>query len=133
MQNAADFKIVSPICLRRHEKDGNKDWYISVADSKFEDVLKDCIKMQLESFKPLLRKYVDSLQINTDLCRKTVVWHYGQAVEATIGIISFCGEPSLLNAVNEMNLGVRKASGFGLLQVIKSENISGSDAESHAE
>lgn len=121
--NSADFKISSPICLRQHDKETNSDYYISVANDEFVIMLKEALIWQLQQYKPSLVKYVEDLMVDCTTCRKTVVMHYGQYVESTIGTISLCGEPALLNAIAKMGLGVRKASGFGLLNLVKQEEV----------
>lgn len=123
--NSADFKITSPICLRQHEKENNSDYYISVASEEFVSMLKETLTWQLQQYKPGLVKYLEDLALDCTACRKTVVLHYGQYIESTIGVIGLCGEPVLLNAIAKMGLGVRKASGFGLLTLVKQEEVIG--------
>lgn len=122
-KNAADFKITSPICLRCHKREGNKDFYVSVSARDFVAVLKEDIRRQLGQYKPSLTQYVDALEVNTDLCKKTVVRHYNQYIEATVGVIGFRGEAILLNAIQQMNLGHRKGAGFGLLTLMTQEEV----------
>lgn len=122
-KNSADFKITSPICLRIHQRDGNKDRYVSVASPDFVAVLKQDICRQLDRYKPSLVQYVDALEVNTEGCKKTVIRHYGQYIEATVGTIGFKGQAILLNAIQQMNLGHRKAAGFGLVTLVAQEEV----------
>jgi CRISPR-associated endoribonuclease Cas6 len=56
-------------------------------------------------------------------CKKTVVRHHSQFVEATIGMFRLTGNIALLNYLYACGVGSRKSSGFGLIEIIRKETL----------
>ncbi|HKM44675.1 MAG TPA: CRISPR-associated endoribonuclease Cas6 [Dysgonamonadaceae bacterium] len=117
-ENVAAFDLLSPLCIRLHNRETNRDEYISVKDSRFTDEFKINLKNQLKNNYAHLVDEVDSLLIDTSYCKKTVVFHYGQWIECTIGKIFLQGSPELLQTINLIKLGSRKSAGFGFIKLI---------------
>ena len=109
------FKILSPLCLREHVRDGNRDQYHSIASEDFLIKLKDCIKFQLE---PKFEIETSEIQIVPLNCKKTVIQHNGLFIESTLGTIAISANKDILNELYMNGFGSRKSSGFGLLEVV---------------
>lgn len=117
-QNAALFKLTSALCLRRHEREVNKDRYVSVESKDFYEVLRKTIADQCLDYDDRLEPLVADLRIDAHQLRKTVVTFYGRKIEVSIGEIALFGDPRLLDAIYKMNLGSRRGAGFGLLSYV---------------
>lgn len=117
--NAVRFKIVSPICLREHQREGNVDRYTSIASTDFAGLLRESIRKELTKYDERLLPLMDDLKIDTRGCKKTVVVHYNHPIEVTIGEIGFYGQPQLLQAIALLQLGSRKGAGFGLIRILE--------------
>lgn len=113
----AVYHFLSPLCLRLHERSGNKDTYISCKHDNFVSVLIENIRSQVPTYNVGLLSSLNTLQVEASQCKKTVVKHYGCSIEVTIGTIVFQGDTPLLNYIGKMNLGSRKSAGFGLTQL----------------
>ena len=120
-KNAMLIKFYSPLCLRVHNKEGNKDEYYSVKSPNFKEVLKDSIKRQCS--KKLI-PFVDEIMMDTRKLRKTVVPIYGQRIEVSLGEIVLIGEPKLLDDIVKRSIGSRKPSGFGLVTCLEQWEVS---------
>lgn len=108
------FKILSPICLRRHNRENNKDWYYSIGDKEFQSMINEKLKEDID----YMDREIDSLSYNFDYLKKTVVPLYGLMIPVTIGKLLIEGDKRILNHINQNGLGSRRNSGFGLLEII---------------
>lgn len=113
------FYLASPLCLRVHIREGNKDFYVSSKHPEFSEELKKNLKYQLESKRPSLVPALNDLIIDTSKCSWTVVKHYGQKIEVSKGNITLSASPDLLNFIYQDSLGSRRPAGFGLLELRK--------------
>lgn len=111
--NVVEVKFYSPLCIRDHNKETNRDWYYSVKSEQFENRLKENMKRNTENE---LIQYIDDLQIDFSNMKKTVIKVYNQTIEASIGKMLLIGNPNLINYFVEDGIGSRKSSGFGLIQ-----------------
>jgi len=115
-QNMAHFKLYSPLVLREHYRDTNRDRYFTVEDEDFVSRLKENIRTSY----PKYASYVDELKIDVSKLHKEIIPLYGVNIEVSIGDIIMLGEPKLLDTILKGSLGLRKASGFGVLKLVDS-------------
>lgn len=113
--NTALVKMLSPLCLREHED--QQDTYYSVASKDFASVSNRILARQLESesFSEEMSKEVEIIPINA---KKTVVKHYGNYIEVSIGEFLIKGDKAIINYFLQSGIGSRKSAGFGCLQLI---------------
>lgn len=119
--NIVEVKFYSPLCVRDHNRETNRDWYFSVESDEFESKLKENMKRHTEEG---LIKHIDGLQIDFSNMRKTIIKIYDQNIESSIGKMLLIGNPKLINYFLEDGLGSRKASGFGLIQKLNEWEVS---------
>lgn len=115
--NIAEFKIQSPICLRKHNKESNEDKYFSVEDEDFGKIF----NLKLREDFPDMQEEVDKLLFNFEKLKKVVVKAFGIYIDATIGSFIVQGDVRLLNEINLRGVGSRRNSGFGLVESIPLE------------
>lgn len=115
--NSALVKMISPLCVREHKEDGNKDYYYSVEKEGFADKAKEIIAEQLlsEGFSKNLTEDVEIIPINA---KKTVVYHYSTYIECSIGDFVINGDKSIINYFLKYGIGSRKSAGFGFAELI---------------
>lgn len=115
--NSALIKMQSPLCLREHNRESNKDTYISVASNEFAEKSQKILKEQLlsENFPEKLADEVSIVPVNA---KKTVVYHYGCAIECSIGEFVINADRSIINYFLKSGIGSRKSSGFGCAELI---------------
>lgn len=113
--DTAFIKMLSPLCLREHTD--NEDKYYSVSSEDFENVAKKVIVQQLllEGFSENLAKTVSIKPINA---KKTVVYHYKNYLETSLGDFMVKGDKSVLNYLLKYGIGSRKSAGFGCVQLL---------------
>lgn len=109
--------MISPLCVREHKEDGNKDYYYSVEKEGFADKAKEIIAEQLlsEGFSKNLTEDVEIIPINA---KKTVVYHYSTYIECSIGDFVINGDKSIINYFLKYGIGSRKSAGFGFAELI---------------
>lgn len=106
-------KMLSPLCIREHSRDENKNSYYSVASESFEKKANKIIQEQLiesgfddERVKGFFIKPLNS--------KKTVVFHYGNYIECSLGEFVLNGDKAIINYLLQSGIGSRKSAGFGL-------------------
>lgn len=115
-KDCAMIKLLSPLVVRRHNKEDNQDQYFIYNQENFESVWH-------ETLHPLLSQVSDSRSIN-DLtikplrCKKVVVRAFGQTIDSTIGTLQLNGDRALLNYLFSLGMGSRRSQGFGVFDLI---------------
>ena len=105
--------MLSPLCIREHNREENKDSYYSVASDSFEDKANEIIKEQLieSGFDD---ERVTGFSIQPINSKKTVVFHYGNYIECSLGEFVLNGDKAIINYLLLSGIGSRKSAGFGL-------------------
>ena len=111
----------SPLCVREHNKELNSDIYYSYEKQGFNDAFRKVLESQIDKSKTFSKSILDDFHITPIKCKKTVVRHHSQFVEATVGSFKFTGNVALLNFLYTNGIGSRKSSGFGLFEIIGGE------------
>lgn len=115
--NNALIKMISPLCLREHNKESNSDRYISVSNENFVEKSKDILVKQLidAGFSKSISENIELIPINA---KKTVAKHYGCFIECSIGEFMINADRVVINHFLQYGIGSRKSSGFGFAKVI---------------
>lgn len=115
-KNIALIKFDSPLVVRLHDKETNKDNYYHVDDKEFNEVLKLNIKNVLEKLNYTYQ--LDGFKLEKAETKKTIVKIYNGNVMASLGTFKLYGEPELINILNKIGLGSMRSSGFGYFRII---------------
>lgn len=113
----------SPLCVREHNKENNKDIYYSYEKEGFDEAFNKVLKLQIVKSNNLPEAILDGFSIMPISCKRTVVRHHSQFIEATVGIFSLTGNIALLNYLYTNGIGSRKSSGFGMFEVVRKETL----------
>lgn len=117
--NKAVFKILSPIVVRDHDQQEERDWYLTFEDDIFVDIWKRNLKSELRNIgRQDWNNAVDELQIIPRQLRKIVVLNYSIYIPCTIGTFALEGEPYLLDYIYKAGMGSRRSLGFGCLDLL---------------
>ncbi|MDD2569446.1 MAG: CRISPR-associated endoribonuclease Cas6 [Clostridia bacterium] len=110
-------RFVAPLCLRKHEREGNKDYYLTWEDEIFNQELVNTVKEQAKKLENW-----DNTEIKFEILsvrpKKTVVKHHGQSIPVTIGTFVLKSNISLLSELYLSGIGSRKSAGFGYFNII---------------
>lgn len=121
--NTIDVIFKSPLCIREHYKEKNKDIYYSFEKEGFIATFNKVLEKQIANSSILATSILDEFAIKPVNCKKTVVRHHSQFIEATIGIFNLTGNIALLNYLYANGIGSRKSSGFGMFEVVRKETL----------
>lgn len=108
------YKILSPLCIRCHSKETNKDWYLTYQDENFQEEIQNKLKGDL----PSLTKEIDEMEFDFSNCKKVSVPAFGIIIPSTIGVFYAKGNKQLLNHIKNNGFGSRLNAGFGLIEPI---------------
>lgn len=111
--NNALVKMLSPLCIREHNKEENKDHYYSVASENFEEKANEIIREQLLN-NGFDKERVEAFSIKPINGKKTVVNHYRNYIECSLGEFLLSGDKAIINYLLQSGIGSRKSAGFGL-------------------
>lgn len=120
-QNKAVVKMNSPLVIREHVKEGNKDYYYSVNHVDFVEHAESVVKSQLK-LAGFTEDDTSTLKIKPLDCKAAVVKFYGCYIETTVGTLQIEGEVSILNYLVMSGLGCRTNSGFGNVELLTEQS-----------
>ena len=109
--------MISPLVIREHCRDENKDHYYSVKQDNFQEKAVEIIKSQLR-LAGYTENYIDDFNITPLATRTVIVKHYECNVESSLGNFELQGKPVVLNYLLGAGLGSRKNQGFGAAVVV---------------
>ena len=111
--NIVHFKTYSPIALRLHCRESNKDKYVTVEDDSFINELKSSLEKEFPESSSEIRR----MKVDLSGMKKQVVPLFGQMIDVSIGDFLVEGDKNLLKKLHENSIGSRKSAGFGVLNV----------------
>lgn len=110
-------KMNSPLVIRKHNKETNKDFYYAYSRETFAEEALRVIRNQLEK-EGFRDTYLDGVKITPIKCKKVVIKHYHCSIEASIGNFILEGNPVVLNYLMQAGMGSRKSEGFGMMELL---------------
>ena len=108
-------KTMSPLCIRKHTKENNYDYYYSTAHEAFPEECRRVIGYQLmqAGFSQEICGSFNMTPVNT---KKVVVTFYGNKIECSLGYFLLEGDTAAINYLLKAGAGSRHSCGFGTLQ-----------------
>lgn len=117
-QNRLEVNFTAPLCVRLHDRDSNKDTYLTYQDDNFSRELTAILAYQLQAAPELARK-LSTFSIKPIKARTVMVKHYEHSIPCSLGLFLLEGDIQLLTQLYLTGLGSRKSSGFGYFNIIK--------------
>lgn len=116
--NDIEVMFAAPLCIRKHDQETNRDQYYSYSREGFDKNLREVLENQLAHQKKLPIHLLQDFYLEPIRCKKTVVRHHGQFIEATLGTFHMHGDIRLLNHFYLAGIGSRSSAGYGYYNVI---------------
>ena len=118
--NEIFIKMLSPLILRHHNKETNKDTYLDYTSENFIEKAEEIIKWQISNYKPITNPDIlfNDFSIAPIKPQKTVITAFGQSLNASLGIYKLTGHPVLLNFLYLSGIGSRRNQGFGAFEIL---------------
>ncbi len=116
-QDTVTAALLSPLVVRWHQREGNKDKYYVFQDEGFSDALRVVVKNSVSNHEDITAAMVDELQVDCIDCRMVVVRSFGGKIPATLGRLRLQGNSKLLKYLYDAGAGSRTGEGYGLLQI----------------
>lgn len=110
-------KMNSPLLVRKHDREKNRDWYFYFSEQEFKEELKNNLQFQLynEGFSEQL---INEIRIEPIKCKKVVVKHYGCRFAGSLGNFLLEGNPIILNYLLKAGISSRRNEGFGMAELL---------------
>lgn len=112
-------KMQSPLALKFHNPENNKDWYYTYVDDEFSKILKDNIANV--SSKLGYQFDLSDFEIIPVNPRRTVINLYGISFPVSLGSYILKGNALLLDFLYQAGIGSLRSSGCGLFEIIGKE------------
>ncbi|WP_028330155.1 CRISPR-associated endoribonuclease Cas6 [Brachyspira alvinipulli] len=125
-KNKILIKFLSPLILRNHNRETNKDTYLTFKDEKFNSLLNQSVERIAKEFnfesseiKLTPVRMIDSDgNIIQEESKTTVVPFKENLISASFGKFCLEGDITLLNNLYKTGIGSRRSEGFGLFEVL---------------
>lgn len=108
--------MLSPLIVRRHDAENNKDTYYTCEMDGFQEALKENTAFLIDKMN--LPVSAENFSIQTVKGRKVVVPVFGRNTDASLGVFKLTGSVQLLNVLLLAGLGARRSEGHGKFEVI---------------
>lgn len=119
VKNECQFKNMpgSPVVVREHHKEKNRDKYYTVEDELFKEKLLESIKCQLQ-IAGYSENMIKGMEVEIINGRKILVLHYGVYIDANIIDFKIKAPALILQHLYQNGVASRKSAGFGMLDVL---------------
>lgn len=119
IDNLVEFKLLSPLLVRDHNKETNKDWFYTHLDEGCEKRLKEIIKIQLNLiYGNKFDKEADQLRFDFSKCKKTVISNYNVKIPGVLGKFKIEGSSYILDYLYKAGIGSKSSAGFGMIDIV---------------
>lgn len=106
------------LCIRDHNRENNKDTYLIYEDEAFIEKAKEVLANQAKN-AGFSKKTCDGIEIEPLLCKKVLIYHYGQYIDTTTGVFKLKGSIEVLKYFCQAGMGSRSSAGFGQINLLK--------------
>lgn len=110
--------LSSPLVVREHLRETNKDNYYVYSDEKFLPCLKTIVKNDLEGHELLTETMVDDLDVQSVSGKFVLVKAFGLRIPASLGKFRIKGDKRLLKYLYDSGMGSRRGEGFGMFNLM---------------
>lgn len=117
-QNKIEVNFTAPLCVRLHNRESNKDTYLTCQDEYFSMELIAILAYQLQAI-PELAKRLSTFSIMPVKTKTVMVKHYEHSIPCSLGFFRLEGDIQLLTHLYLSGLGSRKSSGFGYFNIVR--------------
>lgn len=125
-QNRILIKFLSPLILRNHNRETNKDIYLTFKDENFNSLLNQSIERLAKEFNfesseiklTPVRMTDDNGNTIQEESKTTAVPFKDNLISASFGKFCLEGDITLLNNLYKTGIGSRRSEGFGLFEVL---------------
>lgn len=117
-QNRLEVNFTAPLCVRLHNRESNKDTYLTCQDENFSRELIAILAYQLQAV-PELAKKLSTFSIMPVKTKTVMVKHYEHSIPCSLGLFRLEGDIQLLTHLYLSGLGSRKSSGFGYFNIVR--------------
>jgi len=117
-QNHVLVKTMSPVVLRKHDREKNFDTYYGFNEDGYLDVLRMNIFSSAKNFFDFdIKADIDQLEIIPIEIKETKVFYHGHKIKGSLGKFVILGKTYLLDYLVKAGIGARRSQGFGMVDL----------------
>lgn len=109
-------KMLSPLCVRRHVREGNRDTYYLYDQEYFQETISYIVRHKLIR-AGFSKEISDTFSITPINCKKTVVEFYQRKIPCNLGYFLLEGDRAILNYLLKSGIGSHCSAGFGMMEL----------------
>ena len=106
------------LCIREHDRETNRDRFITYKDSDFREKAIEILKYQA-SMAGFPESILKGLSIEPVQCKKVLVYFYKRYIDVSVGIFKMHGNPDVLQYFYEAGMCSKKSAGFGQVNILR--------------
>jgi len=117
-QNQVLVKTMSPVIVRKHDREKNFDTYYGFNSEGYLEVLKENIFNSAKNFFDFdVKADIEQLEIIPIEMSETMVLYHGHKIKGNLGKFAIFGKTYLLDYLLKSGIGARRSQGFGMVDV----------------
>lgn len=113
--DAVVIKMLSPLIVRKHDVEKNKDTYLAYSDPEFSAILKKNTEHLIKKLG--LSFSLDGFSVFPVHCKAVPLRTFSSSTLGNFGLFQLTGSPALLNFLYEAGLGSRRNAGRGKFEI----------------
>ena len=117
ISNKVLIKFLSPLIVRDHDKENNKDIYLDYTSKDFEHKLKAITENYLNQ-----RGLEGTIFLIPVKARRTVAKCLNLNLNCSFGLFELIAKPEIIQELYLAGIGSRRSEGFGLFDIIKQDS-----------
>jgi CRISPR-associated endoribonuclease Cas6 len=106
-------KLLSPLLIRKHNKENNKDFYLKYDSEEFEQIF----NVHVSSICSLHNIKYEEIKIISIYPKSTLIKNMDSFLLANLGIYKLTGPNNILNLLYRSGIGARRGEGFGMFEI----------------
>lgn len=118
LEEVCIFKASSPIVVREHNRDTNKDWYHNLSEKEGMDLFLENLKIQILGDLPEARYDLDDLSVEIMRNKPVKVKHYSIEILSNLATLKIHAKTYILKYLYDTGIGSLKSGGFGMLSLV---------------
>lgn len=117
-QHICVFKTNSPIAVREHNQENNRDWYHDISTKEGMELFIKNLKVQILEDLPEAKYDIGDLSVELIKNKCVKVKHYSIEILSNLATLKIEAKPYILKYLYDMGVGSLKSGGFGMLNLL---------------
>lgn len=114
-ENKAALKTLSPIVIREHNEENNKDWFHNIETERGKQLFIENMKYQILDSLDDAKYDIDEIEVEVLKNKEVKVKHYNIEILSNICTFEIKAKSYIIDYIYKSGIGSFKSAGFGML------------------